>query len=68
MVPKQRETESSTQALDRDALSPYVFITLLTVMMTDITDDMTQAEKRTLDRGRLNHEITYFLTPMMQSS
>ena len=25
--------------------------------MKDITDDMTQAEKRTLVRGRLNHEI-----------
>ena len=38
-------------------LSPYLFIILLTIMMEDITDDMTQAEK-TLDRGKLNHEIT----------
>ena len=38
-------------------LSPYLFINLLTVMMKYITDDMTQTEK-TLDRGRLHHEIT----------
>ena len=27
-------------------------------MMKDITDDMTQPEKRTLDRGKRNHGIT----------
>ena len=44
---KQRKIESSTQALDRDAPFhlAYLFIILLTVMMRDITDDMTQAEK-----------------------
>ena len=31
---------------------------LLTVMMKDITDDMTPEEKLTLDRGKLNHEVT----------
>lgn len=39
-------------------LSPYLFVFLLTVMMMDITDDMTPAEKLTLDRGRLHHEVT----------
>ena len=42
-------------------LSPYLFTILLTVMMKDISDAMTQAEQITLDRGRLNHEITKHL-------
>ena len=34
---------------------------LLTVMMKDTTDDMTPEEKLTLDRGKLNHEVTKHL-------
>ena len=30
-------------------------------MMKDILDDMTQTEKQTLDRSKLNHEITKHL-------
>ena len=39
-------------------LSPYLFVILLTIMMKDITDDMTPEEKLILDRGKLNHEVT----------
>ena len=39
-------------------LSPYLFVILLTIMMKDITDDMTPEEKLTLDEGKLNHEVT----------
>ena len=39
-------------------LSPYLFVILLTIMMKDITDDMTPEEKLTLDKGKLNHEVT----------
>ena len=42
----------------RCPLSPYLFVILLTVMMRDITDDLTPAEKRILDRGKLHHDIT----------
>ena len=42
-------------------LCPYLFVTLLTVMLKDITDDMVPAEKLTLDRGELRREITKHL-------
>ena len=38
--------------------SPYSFVSLLTIMMEDTTDDTTVIDKQILHRGKRHHEIT----------